>query len=60
MTMTGDRGILLCLCPHVVGGRALEVLGDRAVGLVELEGVRQGHAGELDVALVHALLGAQW
>ena len=53
-----DRRALLRLRAFVVGGHTLEVLGDRAVAFVELEGVRQGHARELDVALVHALLGA--
>ncbi|GEM_PF-4676644 len=53
-----DCGILLRLRALVVGGQALELLGDRAVALVELEGVRQGHAREFDVAFVHTLLGA--
>ena len=53
-----DRRVLLRLRTLVVGSQALEVLGDCAIALVQLEGVRQGHARELDVALVHALLGA--
>ena len=60
-TLHGDHcdcRVLLGFGTLVVGGQALEVLGDRAVTLVELEGVRQCHARELNVSLVHALLGA--